>query len=169
MSARRTPVVIGSRWHCGHRIERDDATGAYSEMNPPLDSKAARKIQAALLAGPKLPDFRRSLASAAMPTVPPAQPAADALEERTGVRAVIAELHAAPADVPLPMPGRLPPCDGLEWGDLRASTAGDINSWRYYGSKEWRRATYGRLEPDTAVALAALAIFAIVTIFGDLF
>lgn len=131
-------------------------------MNPPLDSDTARKIQTALLSGPKLPDLRRSLASAAMPTVPTAQTAADALEERTAVRAVIAELHDAPADVPLPMPD-------FRGVPLRLA----VDEWEYVGSGVWspRRSHFqaGRLDPDAAVALSAVALLAAACRFGGLF
>ncbi|HWH83205.1 MAG TPA: hypothetical protein VNU71_13320 [Burkholderiaceae bacterium] len=47
--AERNAAPIGIGWRPGHIVKRDDAAGTYSEMNPPLDSRAERDLQAALL------------------------------------------------------------------------------------------------------------------------
>jgi len=42
-------VEIGKRWRPGHRVYRDDETGAYSEVNSPLLTDTESKVQQALL------------------------------------------------------------------------------------------------------------------------
>lgn len=45
---RHIALQIGCRWSAGHRISRDEVTGAYEERNPPL-TREAEQIQAALV------------------------------------------------------------------------------------------------------------------------
>lgn len=86
----------------------------------------------------------------------------DALEERAAVRAVISELHAGTADVLLPMPSA-------------RSSAGRlvVDEWMHAGAGVWTphrsRLQTGRLDPDTAVALAALALLGAACCFAGLF
>ncbi len=42
-------VEIGKRWRPGHRVYRDDETGAFSEVNSPLLAPTEWLVQRALL------------------------------------------------------------------------------------------------------------------------